>query len=222
VRSLVEVAHSISRARGDVVQVMIGIPFFYRQFGYVYSIPIADTRRLLESPPAIEHEHERDIVVRNASLADLEAMTALVRDLAQHEVRRHYAALVWSVPTESRFKVEAPIGRDPISRIKMAVVASGKPARTDVEVLASKDGISAVHCLLHTGRTHQIRVHLASRGHPLLADATYGGRPALGMQRQALHAFELGLTHPLTREPLSFQAPLPSDLESAWAHVLAR
>jgi 23S rRNA pseudouridine1911/1915/1917 synthase len=169
----------------------------------------------------IVHRLDKDTSGLMVVARSLEAMTSLVRDLSQHEVRRRYAALVWGVPAESKFKVEAPVGRDPVSRVKMAVTPGGKPARTDVQVLASKDGVSAVHCQLHTGRTHQIRVHLASRGHPLVADSTYGGKPALGMQRQALHAFELGLRHPLTHESLTFQAPLPVDFESAWARVLA-
>jgi 23S rRNA pseudouridine1911/1915/1917 synthase len=101
----------------------------------------------------------------------------------------------------------------------MAVVASGKPARTDVELLASRDCISAVKCKLHTGRTHQIRVHLASLGFPLVADAVYGGRPALGMTRQALHAARLGLAHPQDGRAMSFEAALPADLAQAWQQV---
>jgi 23S rRNA pseudouridine1911/1915/1917 synthase len=102
----------------------------------------------------------------------------------------------------------------------MAVVASGKPARTDVQVLAASGGFSALRCTLHTGRTHQIRVHLASRGHPLVADAVYGGRPALGMTRQALHATELAFTHPVSGESLRFDAEPPADLASAWSNVV--
>jgi 23S rRNA pseudouridine1911/1915/1917 synthase len=73
-----------------------------------------------------------------------------------------------------------------------------------------------VACRLHTGRTHQIRVHLASRGHPLVGDALYGGTPALGLARQALHAFRLGLTHPVLGTARSYEAPLPADLSAAW------
>ena len=74
-----------------------------------------------------------------------------------------------------------------------------------------------MRCTLETGRTHQIRVHLAHVGHPLVADPTYGGAPAAGLQRQALHAFHLALAHPVTGAPQSFQAPLPDDLRQAWA-----
>jgi 23S rRNA pseudouridine1911/1915/1917 synthase len=103
----------------------------------------------------------------------------------------------------------------------MAVVPGGRPARTDVAVLAAHDGLSALSCTLHTGRTHQIRVHLAWKGHPLVADALYGGRPALGMARQALHATELKLAHPVSRAPLAFNCPPPADFQAAWPSVCA-
>jgi len=147
----------------------------------------------------------------------LPAVTALVRDIAARDVHRSYLALAHGAVENQR--IEAPIGRDPAVRVRMAVVAGGKPARTDVERLALQDGISALRCTLHTGRTHQIRVHLAWRGHPLLADAVYGGQPALGLQRQALHATRLELAHPLTRAPLVFECLPPSDFAKAWAAV---
>jgi 23S rRNA pseudouridine1911/1915/1917 synthase len=151
----------------------------------------------------------------------LEAVTALVRAIAAREVQRSYLALAHGVLAATQ-RIEAPIGRDPRARLRMAVVAGGKPARTDVERLAEAQGISALRCTLHTGRTHQIRVHLASRGHPLVADALYGGAPALGMTRQALHAARLALRHPVGGEPLVFEAPLPADMAAAWALVTGR
>jgi 23S rRNA pseudouridine1911/1915/1917 synthase len=149
----------------------------------------------------------------------LEAVTALVRDMAARDIRRRYLALAHGDVGAQPFSIDAPVGRDPVVRVRMAVNPHGKAARTDVTPMAFRDGVSAVRCQLHTGRTHQIRVHLASRGHPLVADGVYGGRPALGMQRQALHAAELELEHPITRETLQFQVPAPADFASAWALV---
>jgi 23S rRNA pseudouridine1911/1915/1917 synthase len=151
----------------------------------------------------------------------LPAVTALVRAIAAREVHREYLALVHGLFTEPRLSIDAPIGRDPRSRVRMAVLASGRPARTDVERVAATHEFSALRCTLHTGRTHQIRVHLAARGHPLVADALYGGRPALGLQRQALHATRLAFAHPIDLRPLNFESPPPSGLALAWAQVLA-
>ena len=149
----------------------------------------------------------------------LEAVTALSRAIAERVVQRRYLALAHGELAEGAFSVEAPIGRDPVSRLRMAVVASGKPARTDVRRVAVRDGFSAVHCALHTGRTHQIRVHLAHRGHPLVADAVYGGKPALGLSRQALHAWHLLLPHPVTGVPVAVCCAPPPDFETGWLAV---
>lgn len=153
----------------------------------------------------------------------LPAVTALVRAIAAREVGREYLALVHGRLGGASFRIDAPIGRDPQSRVKMAVVGSGKPAQTDVtplgELGTESGTISAVRCKLHTGRTHQIRVHLASKGHPLLADAVYGGRRLEGLERQALHATHLALTHPSTGESLVFRAELPADLMAVWMRV---
>ncbi|MBP6901844.1 MAG: RluA family pseudouridine synthase [Burkholderiaceae bacterium] len=176
----------------------------------------------------IVHRLDKDTSGLMVVAKTLPAMTALVRAIAAREVRRIYLALAHGAPRWSELSIDAPIGRDPQSRLRMAVVASGKPARTDVECLAraQPDGldgqaVAALRCKLHSGRTHQIRVHLASRGHPLLADALYGGKPALGLTRQALHATELAFAHPHDGRAMAFQAPLPADLAAAWALVMA-
>ena len=150
------------------------------------------------------------------------AMDALVDMIAQRSVVRQYVALAhrpW--PGAGRRTVNAPIGRDSRNRLRMAVVDpaqhAGKPARTDFECL-DQNGLGCwVHCTLHTGRTHQIRVHLASIGHPLVADALYGGSAAAGMERQALHATRLAFVHPMTGQAMEFHAPLPADMVQALA-----
>lgn len=154
----------------------------------------------------------------------LPAVTALMRAIAAREVQREYLALAHGHLAEAFVRIDRPLARDPQSRVRMAIVPSGKSAQTDVTrlgVAETDDGwVSAVRCKLHTGRTHQIRVHLASRGHPLVADTTYGGRPALGLQRQALHAQRLAFVHPHDGAQVSFEARLPADLALAWQQVM--
>lgn len=147
-------------------------------------------------------------------------MDALVRMIAAREVSRQYQALAhkpWSGP--ARREVQGAIGRDPRNRLRMAVVdlahQSGKPAHTTFDLLQSTAQGCWLRCTLHTGRTHQIRVHAASIGHPLLADTLYGGQPAAGMARQALHAWRLAFTHPVSGRELVFTAPPPADFHAA-------
>ncbi len=149
----------------------------------------------------------------------LQACSALVAAIAQRRVHRIYVALAhgrWQGADE--VDVERWIGRDPRNRLRMAALAAGsgaREARTTIRRLDGTDRYSWVGCKLHTGRTHQIRVHMASLGHALVGDATYGGRPELGLQRQALHAHRLALLHPVTAEPLAFDCALPPDLAQA-------
>ena len=147
-------------------------------------------------------------------------MDALVRMIAAREISRQYVALAhrpWlGAPTR---QVLAPIGRDPRNRLRMAVVDldknAGKPASTGLKLLQNCEHGCWVEATLQTGRTHQIRVHMAHVGHALVADGLYGGVPAAGLGRQALHAFRLAFAHPATGAPLEFFAPLPADLAAA-------
>ena len=150
------------------------------------------------------------------------AMDALVAQIGARQVHREYLALAhrpWQGPPAR--EIDAPIGRDPRNRLRMAVVDlarhPGKLAQTRCEWLANAEAGCLLRCLLRTGRTHQIRVHLAHLGHPLVGDALYGGAPAAGLTRQALHARRLSLVHPITGTPLDVVAPLPPDLAAALA-----
>jgi 23S rRNA pseudouridine1911/1915/1917 synthase len=153
-----------------------------------------------------------------------EAMDRLVEMIAAREVNRDYIAVGHKEWLGSRQQqVALPIGRDPRNRLRMAVVDldrnSGKTAMTDISLIDNQDDFCLVRCKLYTGRTHQIRVHMASLGHPLVSDALYGGEPAVGLTRQALHARRLGFQHPVTGAALVFVAPVPDDLETAMAEL---
>ncbi len=144
-----------------------------------------------------------------------QAQERLAAAIAAHEVRREYLALAHRPWEGGAQEVDAPIGRDPRTRLRMCVTPAGRSAHTRFEPLASDARGCLLRCLLGTGRTHQIRVHLAHLGHPIVADALYGGAPAAGMERQALHARRLAFTHPTSGESLHFQAPLPADFAAA-------
>ena len=150
------------------------------------------------------------------------AQTDLVRQLAARAVKREYVAIVRGDLARA-LTIDAPIGRHPTARTTMAVVAAGKPARTHVAPVERFGAATLVRCTLETGRTHQIRVHLAAVGHALVGDPAYGGRratpqvPPFG--RQALHAARLGLVHPESRAPMEWTSPLPADLAALIARL---
>ena len=144
------------------------------------------------------------------------AYEALVAALAAREVHRRYRALTWGRFDAPRGLIDAPIGRSTREPTRMAIDERGREARTGYDVrrtFVEPVEVTELTCTLETGRTHQIRVHLRSIGHPVVGDARYGGnRQSLPMARPFLHAEELELDHPVTGEPLSFRSPLPADL----------
>ena len=140
-----------------------------------------------------------------------EVHARMQRDAAAVRIRKEYLAIVRGTPTPAIGSIALPLARSAEDRRRVVVAATGQHSQTDYEVLSTVNGYSLVRCELVTGRTHQIRVHLAARGWPIAGDASYGEtHPAL--TRQALHVWRVSLPHPLTREPLQFEAPVPRDL----------
>jgi 23S rRNA pseudouridine1911/1915/1917 synthase len=172
--------------------------------------------------PGIVHRLDRDtsglmVVARSARAYD-----ALVAELSSRRVDRRYLALVWGRPASPRGVVDAPIGRSQARRTRMAVRDAGRPARTEYEVRETfeRPRCSLLACRLETGRTHQIRVHLAAIGHPVVGDATYGGaRDFLRLDRPFLHAVELAFDHPVTHALMEFADTLPAELDAVLARL---
>jgi 23S rRNA pseudouridine1911/1915/1917 synthase len=189
-----------------------------------------------EKRPGIVHRLDKDTSGLLVVAKNDRAHRSLSAQFADHgrtgDLSRGYLALSWGVPKPERGTIDAPIARDPRSRVKMAVRKGGKEAITHYEVLrkyldaGDKPVAAMIECELETGRTHQIRVHLARAGHPLLGDSVYGAgfqsKAALlpqkaqaalkALNRQALHAFRLAFSHPSTGKLLSFESKLPKDL----------
>ncbi|WP_439532846.1 RluA family pseudouridine synthase [Polymorphobacter sp.] len=172
--------------------------------------------------PGIVHRIDKDtsglLVVAKTDTAH----EALARQFAAHTVERRYTAVVAGMPVPPAGRIEASLARSTANRQKIAIVADGRGKRavTHYRVTRALPGAAVIECRLETGRTHQIRVHMASIGHPLLGDQAYGRTPgglatvldALGFARQALHAATLGFIHPLSGTQISFESPLPRDI----------
>ena len=181
--------------------------------------------------PGIVHRLDRGTSGLMVVACSEHAYRDLRGQIARREAHRQYLAVVWGVPREAEGLIDAPIGRDPRERTRMAVVPrSGLPARTHYRLLWALEFLSLLEVRLETGRTHQIRVHMAHAGFPVFGDATYGGgRSFLSrlapaervpmslrlrrLNRQALHAYHLCIRHPRDGRPWVFEAPLPGDLE---------
>lgn len=181
----------------------------------------------------IVHRLDKDTSGVMVVARSLEAHTALVAALSERAVTREYLAVCVGELTGGG-TVDQPLGRHPTDRKRQAVRADGKPAVTHYRVSERLRGYTLIRCTLETGRTHQIRVHLAHLRHPLVGDPVYGGRPRLakgmgeeaiaavqGFRRQALHAQRLGLTHPISGEALSWEAAVPEDLAALIATLRA-
>ncbi len=177
--------------------------------------------------PGIVHRIDKDtsglLVVAKTDVAH----EGLAKQFAAHSIDRRYLAIVSGVPKASQGTIDAPLARSSANRKKIAIVEGGrgKRAMTHWKRLKVFKDVALVECRLETGRTHQVRVHMASIGHPLVGDPVYGrsGKThgkllkELGFQRQALHAAELGFTHPVTKRALSFTSPMPPDMQELLA-----
>lgn len=175
-----------------------------------------------ERRPGIVHRLDKDTSGLLVAAKTEAAHHGLAELFAAHDIERAYRAVVWGLPRPASGTVEGAIGRDPRNRKRMAVVTrNGKPARTHYRTLQRFAVAALVECRLETGRTHQIRVHMASIGNPVLGDPLYGRAPrrlkatlpdtVTSFARQALHAGKLGFQHPITQETLEFETPPPPD-----------
>jgi 23S rRNA pseudouridine1911/1915/1917 synthase len=173
--------------------------------------------------PGIVHRIDKDTSGLLVVAKTDRAHEGLAAQFARHDIHRLYLAIVAGVPNPPAGTVVASLARSSSNRQKMAIVEEGRGKRavTHYRLVRALRESALTECRLETGRTHQVRVHMASLGHPLLGDPVYGRtRPAhreilknLGFRRQALHAAELGLVHPVSKENLSFKSPLPSDIQ---------
>lgn len=165
--------------------------------------------------PGIVHRIDKDTTGLLVVCKNDAAHRNVAEQLKEHSITRRYRAICCGVLKDDEGIVDAPIGRNPQDRKKMAINrVNGKPAVTHYRVLERLKGYTYIECILETGRTHQIRVHMSSLGHPLLGDEVYGGvRSNIKTQGQCLHAGVLGLVHPTTGEYMEWQAPLPEYFE---------
>jgi 23S rRNA pseudouridine1911/1915/1917 synthase len=174
--------------------------------------------------PGIVHRIDKDTSGLLLVARSQPAYEALVPQLAAHAIDRRYRALVWGRVEAPTGLIDAPIGRSERDRTRMIVTLQGRPAITRYEVVHRYDHpvvTTELACTLETGRTHQIRVHLTSIGHPVVGDPRYGGRrSSLPIARQWLHAEHLGLDHPVTGEPLSFDSALPAELTAVLSSLV--
>ena len=170
--------------------------------------------------PGIVHRLDRDTSGLLVVAKSERAMRALAKAIAARRIKRYYHAVVWGIPANPRGAIDAPLARDRARRTMFAVSRSGRRAVTHYRVVEQLGACALLEIELETGRTHQIRVHCAAIGHPVVGDRVYGaGRPDLGMPRQALHAAKLEFEHPVTGRALSFTSPWPADFAALVARL---
>jgi len=171
--------------------------------------------------PGIVHRIDKDTSGLMVAAKTDRAHEGLARQFADHSIDRRYKAIVSGRPIPPSGSVDAPLARSPHDRKKVAIVKTGKRAVTHFRTVEALSEAALVECRLETGRTHQVRVHMASIGHPLLGDPVYGRTKqvhrkvleTLNFRRQALHAAVLGFIHPITRNALSFESEMPADMQ---------
>lgn len=167
-----------------------------------------------EIRPGIVHRIDMDTTGSLIVCKNDESHIFIAEQIKEHSVTRKYRGIVYGGVSDDEGTIDAPIGRHPTDRKKMAIVPNGKPAVTHYRVLQRFERYTYMEFQLETGRTHQIRVHMASIGHPLLGDAVYSsGKSPYHLQGQTLHAMTIGFIHPATREYLEITAPLPEYFE---------
>ena len=167
-----------------------------------------------EIRPGIVHRIDKDTSGLLVVAKNDRAHQSLAEQIQVHSAGRRYFAVVYGCPREETGTIQAPIARHPVDRKKMAVLAGGREAITHYQVLEHYQGYTLMKFRLETGRTHQIRVHMAHIGHPIIGDPLYGpAKDKWKLQGQCLHAGELELTHPVTGERMLFEAPLPEYFE---------
>ena len=172
-----------------------------------------------EERPGIVHRLDKGTSGLIVAARNDTAHRALAAQLSDRTLSRTYLAIARGVVRTQAGELEGAIGRHPKERKRMAVVASGRFARTRYEVVERKRTHTLLRCDLDTGRTHQIRVHLAALGHPIAGDAEYGGRKPGEPDRPMLHAWRLRLRHPRTGAEMSFEAPPPADFQAYWSSL---
>ena len=201
----------VNKPQGMVVHPAPGHPNHTLVNALLYHSPLSTINGTFR--PGIVHRIDKDtsgllMVVKN----DL-AHQSLAEQLRNKTNKREYLALVYGQIKEDEGTIDAPLGRNPQDRKKQAVVKGGRHAVTHFKVMKRYDNFTLVKCILETGRTHQIRVHMKYIGHPLVGDPLYGPRKVIGKDGQFLHAALLGFKHPRTGKELVFEAPLPENFQ---------